>query len=193
MHKSYLHSTLVLGDNGLGQWSDVIAGIDYVLSQSAQSGRPSIATLSLSGFTYPPVDAAVTNAIAQGIHFTVAAGNLGTDASGSSPAHVEPANTIGAVDSNHARAGFSNFGPSVDVWALGVNVTSAWIGPSGGETRVLSGTSMAAPLVAGMLAVAIGDYGNKSPADLSKDLKDHALPVVTGVPDGTTNLLAAQW
>ncbi|KAH7345510.1 putative subtilisin-like serine protease [Rhizoctonia solani] len=183
----------VLGDNGLGQWSDIIAGIDYVIAQSAQSGRPSIATLSLSGFIYVPADMAVTAAIAKGIHFTVAAGNLGTDASGSSPAHVELANTIGAVDIHNVRAGFSNFGPSVDGWALGVDVTSAWIGTSGKETKVLSGTSMATPFVAGVLAVAIGDYGNKSPVNLSKDLKNHARPVVTGAPNGTTNLLVAQW
>ncbi|CAE7229635.1 unnamed protein product [Rhizoctonia solani] len=183
----------VLGDNGLGPWSDVIAGIDYVLTQSSESGRPSIATLSLSGLAYPPIDAAVSNAIAKGIHFTVAAGNLGIDAIRLSPAHVKEANTIGAVDWNYARAGFSNFGPSVDGWALGVDVTSAWIGPTGYETKVLSGTSMATPLVAGVLAVAIGDYGNKLPAELSKDLKDHARPVVTGVPNGTTNLLVAQW
>ncbi|CAE6437503.1 unnamed protein product [Rhizoctonia solani] len=183
----------VLGDSGIGQWSDVIAGIDFVINQAAQSGRPTITTLSLSGFTYAPIDIAVTNAISKGIHFAVAAGNLGTDASGSSPAHVETANTIGAVDSNNARAGFSNFGVSVDVWALGVNVTSAWIGPVGTETRVLSGTSMATPFVAGVLAVAIGGYGNKLPADLSKDLKDNARPVVTGVPNGTTDLLVTQW
>lgn len=190
---SHIIAVKVLGDNGLGQWSDVIAGIDYVITQSTQSNRPSIATLSLSGFTYTPVDMAVTAAITKGIHFTVAAGNLGVDASGSSPAHVELANTIGAVDIHHVRAGFSNFGPSVDVWALGVDVTSAWVGPSGTETRVLSGTSMATPFVAGVLAVAIGEYGNKSPVDLSKDLQAHARPVVTGVPNGTTNLLVTQW
>jgi hypothetical protein len=49
------------------------------------------------------------------------------------------------------------------------------------------------PFVAGILAVAIGDYGNKSPADLSKDLKANARPVVTGAPNGTTNLLVSQW
>ncbi|KAJ1311909.1 hypothetical protein OPQ81_010369 [Rhizoctonia solani] len=167
----------VLDDSGLGQWSDIIAGIDYVIAQSTQFDRPSIATLSLSGSRYTPVDMAVTNAISKGIHFTVAAGNLGIDAGGSSPAHVEAANTIGATDSNNARAWLSNFGSSIDVWALGVDVTSAWIGPSGTETMVLSGTSMATPFV----------------ADLSKDLKNHARPVVKGAPNGTTNLLVAQW
>ncbi|CCO34835.1 similar to proprotein convertase subtilisin/kexin type 9 preproprotein [Rhizoctonia solani AG-1 IB] len=140
---SHIIAVKVLGDSAIGQWSDVIAGIDFVITQAAQSGRPTIATLSLTGFTYTPVDIAVANAISKGVHFTVAAGNWGVDASGSSPAHVEEANTIGAVDSNKVRAGFSNFGASIDVWALGVNVTSAWVGPAGTETRVLSGTSMA--------------------------------------------------
>ncbi|KAF8761878.1 peptidase [Rhizoctonia solani] len=138
------------------------------------------------------LDSAITTAIGKGIHFTVAAGNSNVDAANTSPARVAAANTIGAVDSSNRKASFSNYGRVLDAWALGVNVLSAWIG-STTATNTISGTSMATPFVAGVLAVAIGDYGNKSPAELSADLKSHARAVVTGAPSGTTNLLATKW
>ncbi|KAG9073807.1 hypothetical protein FS749_014669 [Ceratobasidium sp. UAMH 11750] len=52
---------------------------------------------------------------------------------------------------------------------------------------------MAAPFVAGILAVAIGEYGNMYPANLTAELKSHARAIVSGVPSGTTNLLATLW
>ncbi|KAH7337443.1 serine protease [Rhizoctonia solani] len=185
-------SVKVLSDAGSGSYSDIIAGVNYVVTSAASSGRPSIATLSLGGSANSALDSAISAAIGKGIHFTVAAGNSNVDAANTSPARVAAANTIGAVDSSNRKASFSNYGSVLDVWALGVNVLSAWIG-STTATNTISGTSMATPFVAGVLAVAIGDYGNKSPAELSADLKSHARAVVTGAPSGTTNLLATRW
>ncbi|CAE6464843.1 unnamed protein product [Rhizoctonia solani] len=182
----------VLSDAGSGAYSDIIAGVNYVVTSAASSGRPSIATLSLGGSANSALDSAIATAIGKGIHFTVAAGNSNVDAANTSPARVAAANTIGAVDSSNRKASFSNYGAVLDVWALGVNVLSAWIG-STTATNTISGTSMATPFVAGVLALAIGDYGNKSPAELSADLKSHARAVVTGAPSGTTNLLATKW
>ncbi|CAE6344467.1 unnamed protein product [Rhizoctonia solani] len=182
----------VLSDSGSGSVSGIIAGINYIVTSAKSSGRPSIATFSISGAANSALDSAVNNAIANGIHCTVAAGGSNVDAGNESPARVAAANTVGAVDSSNNRASFSSYGSVLDVWAPGVNILSAWIGnPS--ATNTLSGTSMATPFVAGILAAAIGDHGNKSPAQLSVDLKAHARPVVTGVPSGTTNLLATRW
>ncbi|CAE6452178.1 unnamed protein product [Rhizoctonia solani] len=183
----------VLSDEGSGAISDIIAGVLYVAVSALASGRPSIATLSLGGSTSPLLDFALGIAIKSGVHCTVAAGNSNVDAAETSPARVEAANTVGAVDSDNKKAYFSNYGSLLDVWALGVAVKSAWIGTDTTETLVLSGTSMATPLVAGVLAMAIEQHGNKSPAELSEDLKTHARPVVTGQPDGTMNLLATLW
>ncbi|CCO34084.1 Cuticle-degrading protease OS=Metarhizium anisopliae GN=PR1 PE=1 SV=1 [Rhizoctonia solani AG-1 IB] len=182
----------VLSDAGSGAYSDIISGVNYVVTSAASSGRPSIATLSLGGSANSALDSAINTAIGKGIHFTVAAGNSNVDAANTSPARVAAANTIGAVDSSNRKASFSNYGAVLDVWALGVNVLSAWIG-STTATNTISGTSMATPFVAGVLAVAIGDYGNKSPAQLSADLKTHARALVSGAPSGTTNLLATKW
>ncbi|KAG8741726.1 subtilisin-like serine protease [Ceratobasidium sp. 414] len=182
----------VLSDGGSGTYSDVISGVNYAYQSFKASGRPSIATMSLGGGANNALDSAVNNAISDGLHFTIAAGNSNEDAADTSPARVAAANTVGAVDSSNRKAWFSNYGSILDIHALGVNVLSAWIGnPS--ATNTISGTSMATPFVAGILAVAIGEYGNKSPADLSADLKSHAREIVTGTPSGTTKLLATKW
>jgi cerevisin len=138
---------VVLGSNGAGATSGVIAGVNYALEQfKRDSTIPSIATMSLGGSAVAdpsdPLGKAIKAAIAAGMHFTIAAGNSNAAASTSSPANVVEANTIGAVDSNSTKASFSNYGPLIDVWALGVNVKSAWINGSD-STIALSGTSMA--------------------------------------------------
>lgn len=123
--------------------SDVLAGVNWAYNHFKTVGKPSIATMSLGG---PAVDkslnTAIEKAIAGGLHFTVAAGNDNRPADGTSPANVEGANTIGAVDANNQKASFSNYGGLIDVWAPGVNILSAWIdGPD--STKIASGTSMA--------------------------------------------------
>ncbi|KAG8721034.1 subtilisin-like serine protease [Ceratobasidium sp. 395] len=180
----------VLSDAGSGAYSDIIAGVNWVVNNKGSS--PAVATMSLGGSANSALDSAISSAISSGVHFSIAAGNSNVDAASTSPARVAAANTVGAVDSSNRKASFSNYGSVLDVWALGVNVLSAWIG-SPSATNTISGTSMATPFVAGVLAVAIGDYGNKSPAALSTDLKSHARAAVTGQPSGTTNLLATKW
>ncbi|KAF8600730.1 subtilisin-like protein [Ceratobasidium sp. AG-I] len=185
----------VLSDSGSGANSDVIAGINYAYNSYKASGRPSIATLSLGGGANTAVDSAVSNGITGGLHFTIAAGNSNVDAGTTSPARVAAANTIGACDTTTnpgKKASFSNYGSVVDVFGPGVNILSAWIG-STTATNTISGTSMATPFVAGILACAISRYGNKTPAALSADLKAHARPNCGGTPTGTTNLLATIW
>ncbi|KAJ1301274.1 hypothetical protein OPQ81_003680 [Rhizoctonia solani] len=110
------------------------------------------------------------------IHFTVAAGGSNIGAANASLALVAAANTISAVDSSDRRGSFSNYGSVLDVWAIGMKVWD------------LNGR----PLVAGVLAFAIGDHGDKYLAELSADLKIYVRAVVTGVPSRTTNLLATR-
>ncbi|QRV88460.1 cuticle-degrading protease [Ceratobasidium sp. AG-Ba] len=179
----------VCSDSGSCASSDIVAGVNYAVSHAS---GPTVATMSLGGSADASIDSAVSSAISKGIHFTIAAGNSNVDAGTTSPARVAAANTIGAIDSSNKKASFSNYGSVVDVWALGVNVLSAWIG-SNTATNTISGTSMATPRVAGILAVALGEYGSVSPASLSSSLKSHAQAVVTGAPSGTTNLKAALW
>ncbi|KAG8714144.1 subtilisin-like serine protease [Ceratobasidium sp. 395] len=187
-----IYAVKVLSDSGSGSNSDVIAGINWAYNQFKASGRPSVGTMSLGGGADTASDNAVQNAINGGMHFSIAAGNSNVDASTTSPARVAAANTIGAIDSSNTKASFSNYGSILDVWAPGVNILSAWIG-SPSATNTISGTSMATPFVAGLLAVAVSEYGQVSPASLSSSLKSHAQAVVKGAPSGTTNLKATRW
>ena len=148
--------------------------------------------MSLGGPSSTALDTTIRNAINGGLHFTVAAGNSAKDASSTSPARVVPANTVGASDSTNKIASFSNYGSVLDVFAPGVNILSAWIGSTTATAR-LSGTSMSTPYVAGILAIALGEYGQMSPASLSSSLKSHAKAVITGQPAGTTKLKADLW
>lgn len=143
----------VLGKSGNGRISDVIAGVDFVAA-NAQPGD--VANLSLGGGASPALDAAVIGAANAGVLFSVAAGNSGDDANNYSPARVEHPNvyTVSAVNQFDVFASFSNWGnPPVDFAAPGVNVLSTLLG---GGTLTLSGTSMAAPHVAGVLLVTGG-------------------------------------
>ncbi|CAA7269772.1 unnamed protein product [Cyclocybe aegerita] len=153
----------VLSDSGSGSVSNIVSGLNYVLTQSRATGRPSIASLSLGGGASTPLDSAVASLTSGGVHVTVAAGNSNTNAANTSPARAPSAITVGASTIADARASFSNYGAVVDVFAPGANVISSWIG-SNTATNSISGTSMATPHVAGLVAYLISVRGNGSPA-----------------------------
>ncbi|CCO33171.1 Proteinase R OS=Tritirachium album GN=PROR PE=1 SV=1 [Rhizoctonia solani AG-1 IB] len=175
----------VCSDSGSCATSDIVSGVNYAYAQFKANGKPSVATMSLGGSASTAIDSAVSTAISGGLHFTIAAGNSNVNAANTSPARVAAANTIGAIDSNNAKASFSNYGSVLDVWAPGVNILSSYIGSTTATAR-LSGTSMATPYVAGILAYVLSEYGQVSPASLSQSLKSNAQAVVTGAPSGTT-------
>lgn len=140
-------SIRVLDQRGSGLWSWVIKGIDYSASSAANCY---VANLSLGGGGNNSVDDAVEAAAAKGVKFAIAAGNSGSDVGSYSPARAEHANiyTVSAVDKNDVFAYFSNYGDEVDYAAPGVSVLSL---KKGGGVTTKSGTSMAAPHVAGIL------------------------------------------
>ncbi len=141
----------VLDNNGSGLYSWVIAGVDYV----AANGAPGdVANMSLTGGGNHTLDTAVAKAADKGVLFALAAGNDSADAKDFSPARVNGANifTVSAIDDADSFAWFSNYGnPPIDYAAPGVNVLST---AKGGGTTTMSGTSMAAPHVAGLLLLA---------------------------------------
>jgi subtilisin family serine protease len=160
---SHLIAVKVLGCGGSGSWAGVISGIQYVAQRHATSGKPSVANLSLGGGYQLSVNQAVTAAVQAGVVMVIAAGNNNGDACQTSPASTPECISVGATDigtdnngdSTDVRSFFSNYGSCTDVFAPGSAITSAWItGPD--STNVLSGTSMAAPHIAGVAATILG-------------------------------------
>ncbi|KAG5642318.1 hypothetical protein DXG03_003020 [Asterophora parasitica] len=171
----------VLGDDGSGAITDIVDGLQWVSSAVDASGRPSIATLSLGGGASTPLDNAVTALVNNGIHVTVAAGNSNVDARSTSPARAAGAIAVGASTIADARAYFSNYGSVVSVFAPGLNVISSWIG-SPTATNEISGTSMATPHVAGLVAYLIGKNGDDTPASIAALVKSLSVKgVLTGI------------
>ncbi|MFD7298636.1 S8 family peptidase [Streptomyces sp. NPDC059897] len=176
----------VLDDEGSGTTAQVLAGIDWV-TKHAQ--RPAVANLSLGGYANAQLDAAVRNSIASGVTYTVAAGNDGMPAELYSPARVKEAITVGASDKKDARASFSNWGTRLDLFAPGVDITSASYKSDSGKAT-FSGTSMASPHVAGAAALYLGEHATASPADVSKALVGRAATgKVSGAGLGSPNKL----
>jgi len=139
----------VLDCEGSGFSSSVVAGINWAVA--SHPGGPGIINLSLGGGANSAVDDAVAAATRAGLVVVAAAGNSGADACNFSPARAPSAITIGATDKNDNRASYSNFGKCVDMYAPGTGITSTWISGAS-STRTISGTSMAAPHVAGLAA-----------------------------------------
>ncbi len=167
-----LFGVRVLNCQGTGTWSDVIDGVNYVTwhhGRPAQQGIPALANMSLAGGENRAVEAAVRNSIRAGVTYVVAAGNGNSDAGNYSPAGVAEAITVGATNQSDSRAAFSNYGSTLDLFAPGVSIPSAWIG-NDLMIATATGTSMAAPHVAGVVALYLQTNRSASPATVRSAL-----------------------
>ncbi|MFE3036930.1 S8 family peptidase [Streptomyces canus] len=184
--KAEVVAVRVLDNTGSGTIAQVIAGIDWV---TRHARKPAVANLSLGGYHSAQLDAAVRASIASGVTYTVAAGNDGLSAGLYSPADVSQAITVGATDPQDRRAGFSNYGPLLDLFAPGVAITSAGI-TSDTARATSSGTSMASPHAAGAAALYLADHPRATPAQVGKALvKSAATGKVSGRGAGSPDRL----
>jgi subtilisin family serine protease len=179
----------VLGDNGSGYESDIIAGMEWAAGQGARVINMSLGGPATDG-TDPMATAVDEISTATGSLFVVAAGNEGQDYSVGTPGSATSALTVGAVDSKDQLADFSSRGPRVgqglkpEITAPGVDIVAARAaGTTMGEvvdelhTRA-SGTSMATPHVAGAAAI----IAEQHPSWTGKQIKDALVSTAKNTP-----------
>lgn len=145
-----IYAVKALDSTGSGYISDIISGIDWAISS-----KMDIISLSLgAGQSDTVLQDAVDTAYNNGILVVAAAGNdgnsSGTGTNIEYPANYSSVIAVAAVDSTNTRAYFSSTGSKLEVSAPGVNITSTYLN---GKYASMSGTSMAAPFVAGDLAL----------------------------------------
>jgi subtilisin len=204
-----LWAVKVLGNNGSGYTSWIIAGVDWVTDKSKHPPIE-VASMSLGGGHSPALLDAIARSVASGVTYVVAAGNDNRDCQNTSPANSTSPGviTVSAIADYNGRGGggatattsygaddtfatFSNYGTGedgVDIAAPGVEILSTWIG---GGYRRLSGTSMATPHVAGAAALRTAKSGG-SPAEVknailaaAKAATDPEYGYTGGSKDGT--------
>ncbi len=174
-----LHAVRVLGSDGAGYYSDIIAGIEYVLD------NPQIRVVNLSlGGTMSSATDPLAEAIARleesGVVVCIAAGNETQDTANVAPAGYNYGIVVSAYDSSSGDQGyawFSNYGDAVDIAAPGVSIYSTW---PGGGYEALDGTSMATPHVAGAAALYMAVDGSRTPAQFLEDVTSTGESGITG-------------
>ena len=184
---AYIHSVRVLPCNGSGQLSNLLSGVNWI---TANRQLPAVANISLTaGGSSPAVETGINNSIAAGVTYTVAAGNQALDACGYTPAHTPNAITVGATSDSDARTPYSNYGSCVDLFAPGHAVASL-SHASDTDTRVLNGTSMAAPTIAGAAALYLSGNPTASSSAVYNAIRNSATTgMVTNIDATSPNLL----
>ena len=184
-----LYGVRVLDENGSGSDSDVIRGIEWVITRKkAFPQLPWVINMSLGGGDSPALNATTCDAIAAGITVVMAAGNENANADTSSPGRVRQGITVGASTQQDARADFSNYGILLDLFAPGQDIRSTQ--PGGGNWASFSGTSMASPHVAGGAALYLQKHPSATPAEVRDALVSKAtLDKLTGVGANSPNAL----
>ncbi|KAM9939516.1 hypothetical protein OXX80_000998 [Metschnikowia pulcherrima] len=195
----------VLDQSARGYISDIIKGIEFAVKDhqakvaSAQKGYKGAAiNLSLGAGASNALDQAANAAVNAGVHVVAAAGNENQNACNVSPARASGPITVGATDNYDTKASFSNWGRCVDIQAPGVGVVSAGISSS---TQTMSGTSMSAPHVVGLIAYYLSLQPGLSsdfsagdlitPAEMKRKLVAFGTKgVISGLDGNTPNVLA---
>ncbi len=187
---------------GISTTSSVQSSIEWI---TVNAVKPAVANLSLAYQCLTPggnpapcpageamsIRTAISNSVAAGISYALAAGNDNIDACGSPFNLVTTAIVVGGSNNADGKLGMSSFGSCVDIWAPGEDILSAFNG-SDSATTTGSGSSMATSHVSGALALMLARPGwaTRTPAQLfSQLLSESTSGALTGLGAGSPNKL----
>jgi len=184
-----VHAIKALREKGNTPLSVLVAVVDFLTERKlADPSVPMVVNISMGADVkttrYNALDEAIEASIAAGVVYVLAAGNNATSAENVSPAHVAEAITVGAHDAAGRFSSFSNHGPVLDILAPGEDVLTM---TTRNELSHTSGTSLAAPFVAGAAALLLSQEPSLTPAQVRDRIVEHAQATVTGMPSETTD------
>ncbi len=191
--KASIYGVRVLNCSGDGTIDDIIEGIDVIIghvqsksdeaSRNGVSPRRSVINLSLGGDRSVLIDSMIQNLRDNQITVVIAAGNAASDACRFSPSGMGRDNyvlSVGASDRYDTRPSWSNYGLCVGITAPGADITSTWF-TSDTAVKTISGTSMAAPTVAGVVALVLQQNNALSIDEVNRIIVQWATPnIVSG-------------
>ncbi|WP_436500419.1 S8 family serine peptidase [Actinokineospora sp. HUAS TT18] len=185
--KATLHSVRILGCQSTGKDSDIVVAADWIARNAI---KPAVANMSVYADDPAIGVEAIKGSIAAGVQWGLITGNNGGNACDYGPGgRVDTGVRTGNATSQDSRAGDSNDGTCMDLFAPGSNIDSA-VNTSNTAYGQKSGTSMAAPHVTGALALRLADAPSSTPADLKKWIVDNATTgKMTNIRPGTPNKL----
>jgi subtilisin family serine protease len=182
--QAQIRSVKVLDCTGTGTLSSLLAGVDWVAQHHE---GPSVAVMSWSYGPSDALTAAVANLVASGVFVASSAGNTGGEDCGVAPRAAAGVLVTANSTIDDRRAPTSSTGTCVGIYAPGTGIVAP---VPGGGTASYSGTSMAAPFVAGVAALYKQQFGDAPSATVRQWIIDHGTPgVVSGATGGTPNLL----
>jgi aqualysin 1 len=183
-------SVRVFPCSGTTTLSTILAGVDWV---TANHRSPAVANLSLGAAAAPILDSAVARSIRSGVTYVVAGGNNGGDACAMSPGKLKEVINVGATDASDARASWSNYGSCISMFAPGVAVASADY-YSDVALSSWNGTSVAAPMVTGAVALYLQGHPTASPATVRSGIVGNTTNgSVTNLAGSASKLLYTAW
>ncbi|EWZ28200.1 peptidase S8/S53 domain-containing protein [Fusarium oxysporum Fo47] len=181
----------VCDKNGQTTASMGLQGLQWAVNHAKSKGlaKKSVINISITGDYSAAANSFIKAATDAGLTIVVSAGNKGDDASFYSPSSAPSAITVGASDADDWRTPWSNFGSSVDIFAPGTGILSSWH-LSDSSSRYLSGTSMAAPHVAGLAAYFFSNERIEGYAAVTRRILDAAIKDSVIDAMGSSNRLA---